>query len=183
MLSFVPEQLKKNVKREYWARVFCAVLLILCFLAIYSLSSIFPTYTFSVSEKARLTEEISGFSTSTSSCASGETICVDPASEVKSSILLLNSLKITSRTIISQPILEILGNVNKSIKITSIKYLGETTDQYKFSIVGISLDREGLTAFSDSLKKDARLSGISLPISDFVKNTNIDFNLTIMVKK
>ena len=138
MLSFVPEQLKKNVKREYWARVFCAVLLILCFLAIYSLSSIFPTYTFSVGEKARLNEEISGFPTSTPSCTSGDTSCIDPASQIKSSILLLNSLKITNRTIISQSILEILGNVNESIKITSIKYLGETNDQYKFSVVGTS---------------------------------------------
>jgi len=183
MLNFLPERLKKSVKHEYYARVFLLLLIVICFLMIFSISAIIPTYTYSDSEKDRLANEVSVIDLETLNCTKDNVTCSDPTSQIKSINSLLKVLKDEDRVSISIPLLEILNNKNKSIKISSVKYLGEVSGQYQFSINGLSFDREGLLLFASDLKKDAHLSAINLPISDFVKSADIDFVLTVNVKK
>jgi len=183
MLSFLPEQLKKSVKKEYYARVLILSLGIICLLLIYSISIILPIYTSSLFEKNRLTEGVQSIDLDASNCTKSGIDCTDPTPQIKSINLLLSILNVENRASVSAPLLEILNVKNNDIKISSIKYLGEAAGQYKFSINGVSLNREGLLAFVSDLKKNSRFIGINLPISDFVKSTNINFVLMINVKK
>ena len=183
MLSFLSKRSQKSVKREYYARVFVLFLGIICFLMIYSISAIIPAHTLSISEKSKLMQEIQSINPETSNCVRNGDNCIDPSLQVKSTNLLLNALKDENRTFVSVPLLDVLNNKNIGIKVTSIKYLGEASGYYKFSINGFSENRERLLDFSNSLKQDVRFSGISLPISDFVKSTDINFVLMINVKK
>ena len=183
MLNFLSEQAKKGVKKEYYARVFLLFLYTICLLAVYSISAIFPTYTFSLNERSRLAQEVQINNLETSKCSEDETNCSDPLMQIKSTNSFLDVLKDDNRTFVSVPLMEVLSKKNNGIKITSIKYLGETSGQYSFSINGLSKSREELLAFSSNLKKDVRFTKISLPISDFVKSVDINFVLTINVKK
>ncbi|MGB8816024.1 MAG: hypothetical protein WCC74_02195 [Minisyncoccia bacterium] len=182
MLNFLPAQAKKNVEKEYYARVGILFLGIICLLTIYSISFMIPAYSSSVYEKNMLTMEVQQIDLGASNCTGGEAECIDPTVQIKSANLLLDVLKGEAGTPVSLTLLEILNNKNSGIKITAIKYLGETADQYKFSVSGQSATREELLAFFENLKKGTRFSGVDLPTSGFIKRTDIDFNLTIKVK-
>ena len=51
-----------------------------------------------------------------------------------------------------------------------------------FSLKGTAASRQSLTSFIEMLKKDVAFRDVSLPISDLVKDRNIDFTVMIKLK-
>ncbi|NIR48449.1 PilN domain-containing protein, partial [candidate division KSB1 bacterium] len=52
-------------------------------------------------------------------------------------------------------------------------------DGVRVSINGTARDRAALSAFARELENEPRFANIDLPISNFVKETDIDFSLTL----
>jgi hypothetical protein len=71
-----------------------------------------------------------------------------------------------------------------SIKITQILYENNEVDggvkDKKISISGIAPNREVLLAFRRSLEDDVLFQQVNLPISNFVKGSNIKFFMTLV---
>ena len=67
-----------------------------------------------------------------------------------------------------------------SIKITQISYENDVVNGKKISINGIASSRETLLLFSQILKNNPNFKNVNLPISNFVKGSNIQFYLSLI---
>jgi len=171
MIRFLPETNKKEIKIEYFSRVLVFALVFLFSLSIISIFLVFPSYIISFYRDI----SIEGQSKTIQSTKTD-------TSEQENIVKITNELV----TLISQfedkapsvPMSNILDKQNKDIKIVEISYSKENNG-FRFVIKGTALTREGLLSFVKDLKSDKKLSGVNLPVSDFVKSSDINFSLTI----
>ncbi len=66
------------------------------------------------------------------------------------------------------------------IKITKITYENEAIGGKKISITGTAPSRAVLLLFRQSLEDSAAFKSVDLPISNFVKGSNIEFSLSLV---
>jgi len=82
---------------------------------------------------------------------------------------------------VSQKIInEIILKKTSDIKIEQIFYENSISGGKKISIRGVSPSRERLLLFRRALEDDATFKKVDLPISNFVKGSNIEFSLTLI---
>lgn len=98
--------------------------------------------------------------------------------EINSKILLLSSGDMTTRLSPPQVILNIIKIKGPAIKIHGFTY-DVTPVQERIVLTANARDRDALAAFLETLKKDPTYTTVTLPISSYVKSTNIDFSLVV----
>ncbi len=174
MIKFLPEKNKKEIKIEYFSRVVVLVLIFLVFLGVFGVFSLFPGYIISYYRDISIAEQ------SKSAQLNKVDVSVQEKT-VKTTNELISFLTQLEDKKPSVPMFNILAKVNSYIRITQISYTKDK-DGFKFIVKGTAKTREGLITFIRDLKADKNLSGVSLPVSDFVKSSDIDFSLNILSK-
>jgi len=85
-----------------------------------------------------------------------------------------------NKNIFSQKIInEVVLDKTSSIKITEINYKEDLKNGNKIEVRGRAKNRETLLAFRRILEDNAAFSKVDLPISNFIKDTNIMFSLIL----
>jgi hypothetical protein len=74
----------------------------------------------------------------------------------------------------------ILLKKRPDIKITQITYDNNATSGKKINITGTAPSREVLLLFRQALEDSPNFKNIDLPISNFVKGSNINFSLSLI---
>lgn len=77
---------------------------------------------------------------------------------------------------------ELLGARVPGVSITQIMYNNSKDDTAHIQILGVARDRASLHDFNDSIVNKNKFSSVDLPISNFVKPSNIDYNLSLYLK-
>ncbi len=67
--------------------------------------------------------------------------------------------------------------------ITSIKYTFKPPQSFEGVVTGIAANRQSLVAFKNALEAVPGLDKVELPVSNFAKDSNISFSLTIRNKQ
>jgi hypothetical protein len=98
--------------------------------------------------------------------------------DINNKILLLTSTSDGTQLLPSQTIQGILTTKTPAIKIIGITY-ESTAALDRIVLTGTALDRDSLALFAEDLKKDPTFTNVTLPISSYVKSTNIDFSIVI----
>lgn len=74
---------------------------------------------------------------------------------------------------------EIISNRITGIKIIQISYENDGGVSKKINILGAASSREVLLAFEQALENNQAFKNVNLPISSFVKDSNIQFTLSL----
>lgn len=175
MSNLLPELEKKNLRKEYLARIL--VLFLLMLLVTFILASVYllPSY-FSSKDKARLTEERVVFLKSYSD-KNKETNPDLILRETKEKLDILS--KDSNLITLSQAIKKIIQKRPSAIKLDAFVYRTISPTELRLSVSGIAKDRDSLINFTDLLKEDRDFSGVKLPVSNLAPNKNIDFTINI----
>ena len=75
---------------------------------------------------------------------------------------------------------EILLKKSPNIKITRISYKDDLKTGKKIDIEGLAPNREVLLLFRRALEDSTVFSKVDLPISNFIKGSNIKFHLSLI---
>jgi len=75
---------------------------------------------------------------------------------------------------------DIVEQKNNKIKITDIFY-DKSGTEIRVLLRGEAFNRESLSSFVREIEKNELFSRVELPISDFVKETDLDFSLTMYI--
>lgn len=180
MFNVLPDNFKKVIKSQYKKRR-----LVVCFLAVILLQISFfifilPSYIFLVTEKRNLLAESQRSEVSN---VLGNNIT---ASKVFRNVN--NDLFVLSSDIEQNNIEDFLSKLisleGAEIKIKEIVYKNKTATATTTTIVlrGVALNRNALLLFSNIIKADSLFGNVDLPVSNFVKDKNIDFSMTIVTK-
>ena len=100
--------------------------------------------------------------------------------DLKSKLGLIENAESNKFQISQKVINEIILKKMPDIKINSFFYENDIVKGKKISIGGIAPSRERLLLFRQVLGEDGAFSKVDLPISNFVKESDIEFNLDLI---
>lgn len=176
MLHLLTEEYKKKVEREYTYRVLIVVSIIIIILSLLGLILIAPSYIKIHSTYSKLTAERDSYAEKIK--LRQDDNAVDGIRSVQNSITVLkNYSQVYS---VRDIVLSLAAKKQKGISISRFSY-SKPKDVPTVDMSGKAESRASLMSFSDQLKKDSAFSGVTIPLSSFAREKDIDFSLKLSV--
>lgn len=177
MINLIPSQQKKKMQRDFLMRVSVVALFTIGFTILIGSVALLPSY-FHVIVKSNLVKQKLAIQENT------------PVPEVESEVMakvedlnkklgLIENAKANNFLVSRRVIDDIILKKIPEIKIESI-YYGSTIKGREIRINGSAPSREKLLIFRLALENDPSFSRVDLPISNFVKGSDIKFFLTLI---
>lgn len=177
MINLLPISGIKRVISEYRIRLTATALVMLATTMIIAIILLVPAYLLASHKQSTVVENLSKTDDKKTSFQEAKNLEII-VKETDTTIDLLNE-KGKKFTLSSDLLQKTAHYKTEDIKIRGIFY-NKTDIESTLSLKGMATNRQSLTNFVEILKKDAVFKDVSLPISDLVKDKNIDF--TVMIK-
>lgn len=179
MLNLLPQEQKIGLEREYKTRRLLAWTTILLVILAISLLLLVPSYILSQTKTA----EVKGQLEHTKNILDAELQPNDLTNDLTEAARNARDMMPFTPKESVYSLIKLFESKPASIKITNITYLEKKGDDpTTMTLAGIAADRESLKAFGRLMEARAEFSKVDLPVSNFAKERNIDFNITIIVK-
>src|SRR3989344_4096745 len=178
MINLIPNQEKKKMVRDFYYRLTIVFLGMLCVSLFIAILALLPAYLLSVSKNNIAKEKLEAQKNEPAPPFNQETLAMIKDLNLKLN-LIENAEKdkfSVSEKVINAVLLKKIPNV----KITRIFYENDLLKGRKISISGTAPSREVLLAFRQALENDTSFKEVDLPISNFVKGSNIEFYLNLI---
>ncbi len=178
MINLIPKEEKKKITRGFYCRLLILFLLAGSFSIIIVLVAILPSYFFSSTQNSIINTKLEIQKNELAPLPDQQTLAIIKDLNNKLSLIerAENNKFLISKKVINAIISEkILG-----IKITDISYENDPLKGKKISIQGNAPSREVLLSFRLALENNNLFRQIDLPISNFVKGSNIQFYLSLI---
>jgi len=178
MINLIPKEEKKKLISNFHNKLIVLFLVILSFSFLIALVAILPAYFLSSAKKNIVQSKLEVQQSEPLPVPDQETLMV-----IKN---LNNKLDLVEHTesnkfLVSQKVIkEIILKKRSDVKITDIYYENDPVKGRKISIRGGAPSREVLLLFRQALESDTVFfKQVDLPISNFVKGSNIQFYLSL----
>lgn len=178
MLNLLPLQEKKKTLTEYRLRFFAFAVFTLGALIVANLALLTPSYLLAVSKYDSISADLAARQAKQGIGGQAKTID-GQVRAVNKKIALFSSDGSTKRVSPADVNAKIIEIKSAAIKIQSFSY-DASGPQERIVVSGLADDRDSLAAFVDALKKEGTFSSVDLPVSSYVKSTNIDFSIALV---
>lgn len=178
MINLIPNEYKKKMSVDSYLRFLALFFLMLGVSLVIASIAILPAFFLSYAEKNLIDEKLKAQESEviTSSDKNAQTVIEDLDKK-----LSLIEADIKNESIFSQKVMnEIILKKMPNIKITEIFYQNDPKTGAKISISGKAPNRDVLLLFRRALEDNIAFSKVDLPISNFIKGSNIEFNLNLI---
>ena len=165
------------MNRAFYQRLLVVVLLTLSGAFVFGLAALLPSYFISTVKNDIAQRELSAQSVEPMPTLDAET-----EKEIKTLDAKLSIIEKAERnkfTVSTQVIREVIAQKLSDIKITQIIFDAGGDGAPKITVSGIAPSRERLLLYRQALEQDVNFKNVLLPISNFVKGSNIEFSLTL----
>ncbi len=179
MINLLPISGIKKIISEYRIRLLITALVMLAVTMVIASVLLFPAYLLASHKRAVVLEDLS--KRGDQKASSQEAKDLEKIIKETNATLDLLGEKGQKFSISNDILTKTAGFRTENIKITGIFY-DKNGIESTFSLKGSAASRQSLTNFIDMLKKDVAFRDVSLPISDLVKDRNIDFTIIIKLK-
>jgi len=174
MINLLPDNQKEMVRREYLRRRLIVIEVFFITLSLFATILLIPAYFASEAKFKSLKEQAGRLAASETEKASKEMVA--EAAEVKRRIGLLEQKVVKAAPFIAAAI----AKKDEKVIIRSISYehRGETA---RIDLRGVAQTRDGLLSFVERLKKESEFDAVHSPVSNLVKDRNIEFMVEIAI--
>jgi hypothetical protein len=178
MINLIPNQEKKRKVKDFYFRLAAVFITTLGFCAAVGAAALLPAYFLSAAELkvardkllAQQNEPPTEADQNLSALSSDLDRKLDRVEAAEK-----NKYSIT-RSIVNQ----IISRKMSDIKIIKFTYEKDGAGERKITVLGKAPSRERLLLFRRALEDDVTFKKVELPISNFVKGSNIEFSLTLI---
>ncbi|OGI67273.1 hypothetical protein A2823_01490 [Candidatus Nomurabacteria bacterium RIFCSPHIGHO2_01_FULL_41_91] len=178
MINLIPKEERKKMTIGFYYKLAILFLMVLDFCILVAVISITPSYFLSSAKSASINTKLEIQKNEPLPLFDQQTLTVIKGVNNKLD-LVENAEK--NKFLVSQKIIRaILLNKRSDIKITQILYENDPAQGKKISITGTAPSREILLLFRRALENDSAFKNVNLPISNFVKGSNIQFYLSLI---
>ena len=177
MLNIFPTAEKKKILIEYRIRLAIVSIFAMGALAVASSALLAPAYILAVSKNKTSNDQLAALEKKYGDSAQEKELGAQ-IRDINTKILLLLSGDTTDKLTPSQAVASIINLKGSDIKISSFSYEA-TASQERIVLTGTASDRDSLSGFFETLKKDSTFTSVTMPISSYVKSENIDFSIVI----
>ena len=179
MFNLLPDILKEELKAQYKKRWLIVVLILIIFLQVSFLVLLSPTWAISLSKEREITSSIYGIKQSATSKDAIPIASIITATNMKLNII--NSTMEYSKVL---PLVNvIIKNKIPTIHINEILYKFTDKSNSAITLSGVSLTRDALVAFVKKLQSSGSFKSVNLPVSNFTKDKDINFSLSMAVSQ
>jgi len=178
MINLIPNQEKKRKVKDFYFRLVVVCFFVLGFCFLVAFVSILPSYFLSSVNKNLVNKKLEMQKNEPVPLIDQNSLATIEGLNKKLSLIEKAE---KNKYFVSQKIInEIILKKTSDIKIEQIFYENSISGGKKISIRGVSPSRERLLLFRRALEDDATFKKVDLPISNFVKGSNIEFSLTLI---
>jgi hypothetical protein len=177
MINLIPNEEKKKKVKDFYFRLFVVFFMVLGFSTIVASVAIMPAY-FLSSVKKNLAHDL------LEDEKKGATPV--PNQQIQATVEDLNTkLKLVDKVtqnnfLVSRDVVnEIILKKMPDIKIIEIVYENVSAEERSITIRGTARDRERLLLFRKALEDNPAFSKVDLPISNFIRGSDIIFSLSL----
>jgi len=177
MSNLLPPETKKEITKEQHLRTAVVGLFLLAVLLVVSVVWLTPAYILSKNKYDITEKELNAIKKEISSVQLEDSIIL--IEDINNKLAVLTE-GIPLENHAHNIIIDILEHKKDNIKITDIIY-DKSPTEIRVLLNGEAFNRESLSSFVREIEKNELFSRVELPISDFVKETNLDFSLTLYI--
>lgn len=164
--------------KDFYYRLVTVILLMLSLVALIASVALLPSYFLSSVKKNVINEQLDKEIVEEISSYDQQTLLA--VSALDSKLSLLEKSERDKFLVSDRVISEILSNRISNIKITQISFENNEIKGKQISIRGTAPSRERLTLFRRALESNPLFKEVDLPISNFIKGSNIQFYLSLI---
>lgn len=164
--------------KAFYYRFAVLFLAMVCVVLCVGILALLPAYFFSNSKNSIVDKKIEIQKTEAVPLLDQETSIV--IKDVNNKLNLVENAEKGEFLVSEKVINAILLEKIPSIKITRISYENNSPEGKKINIFGTAPSREVLLLFRRALEQNTSFKSVDLPISNFVKGSNIEFSLTLV---
>ncbi len=177
MINLLPQENRRKISREYKLRLFIIVLIFSLFTLLFLAISMTPSLFLSFNKNKIAVETVyASYSDKTKSADSIEKILKETSDKIK-------AINIDGG---GKRIIEILDRIiaeRETIKLVSFEISPAVENARRVTLSGDASNRNTLVGFERRLKESSEFFNINLPVSSLTKEININFSLSLDVKK
>jgi len=179
MANIITEKQKKEIKRDYLVRLLSVCFIISSLLGVFFLAYVIPYYISIIQKDIRVTDQFASVINAENIENVGESV----SRIVNKTLAQLDVIELYNNGDLSPSVYlsKIIENKNSDIQLSKLSYNKIGNSQGSFSISGVSDSRESLVIFIEALKTGAGFTNVEIPVSNFAKDSNVAFTLTIEI--
>ena len=180
MINLIPNEEKKVMIRDFYLRLLVVSFVIFAFAIFVASVAILPAYFISSTQKNLASEKLDIQKNESLPLVDQETATA--IKDLKSKLILIENASKNKFVVSEKAINNILSKKMSDIKINQIHY--DENDPVKgrvISINGTAPSRERLLLFRQALEESGLFAKVDLPISNFIKGSDIIFYLSLSV--
>lgn len=178
MINLIPNEERKKMIKDFYLRFVVVFFFALGFSVLVASAALLPAY-FASSVKMNLALERLAVEKDKPVPLVGQQT-QEVIKELNIKLGILTRAEKNKFSISEQVLNRIIERKMPDIKITEISYDYNSTKGKKIGVTGVASSRERLLLFRKALEEDSAFSSVDLPISNFLKGTNIQFFLNLV---
>ncbi|MDE2399535.1 MAG: hypothetical protein KGL67_00775 [Patescibacteria group bacterium] len=178
MINLIPNQEKKKMIKGFYYRLTILSLLMLSVSIFIAILSLMPAYFFSSSRNNIANQKLEIQKKELLPLVDQQTSVI--INDINKKLTLVEKAEKNKYSVSERVINAIFLKKISSIKITQITYQNNLLDGKKINISGTAPSREVLLLFRQALEEDPSFKSVNLPISNFVKGSDIQFYLSLI---
>lgn len=176
MINLLPLEEKKKTRAEYRLRLGALVALAVALLLLASLILLFPVYLLTLSKYQFASDKFVKLESEQGRTEQEKELNTQINEVNKKTNLFLKEYN--KQAVFSEIVTKIIETKGNTIRIQNIFY--ETSPgRERLVISGRADDRDLLALFIENLKKDPFFTTVDIPISSYIKSTDIDFSVIL----
>lgn len=177
MINLIPRQEKKRMNKDFFFRLLIVFFLALGLSIVVSSVSILPSYFISSVKKNFTNTKLLAQKNEPVPLVDQEVLTV--IKSINSKLDLIENAEKNKFVISERVINSIIFKKMPDIKITKISYGNDASKGKKIDITGVAPSRERLLLFRLALEGDTLFKTVDLPISNFIRGSDIQFYLSL----
>jgi len=178
MINLIPKEEKKRIIKNFYYRLIVLFLTMLDFCILVAFICLIPFYFLSSTENALVNAKLENQKNEPLPLLDQQAL--NMIKGINEELTLVENAEKSKFPISEKVINAILLKKRSDIKITQILYENSPTQGKKISLTGTAPSREVLLLFRQALENDPIFKNVNLPISNFVKGSNIQFYLSLI---
>jgi hypothetical protein len=178
MINLIPKEEKKRMTVNFYYRLAILFLMLGSFCVLVALVAILPAYLLSSVRNTAAEKKLEIQKNETLPSTGEQSLAA--IKSINGELNLVENAEKNKFSISEKVISDILFKKMPNIKITQILYAKDPVQGKKINVLGTAPSREVLLLFRQALENDPTFQKVDLPISDFAKGSDIQFNLSLI---
>ena len=177
MINLIPIEKKKENAINFYYRLVRVAFFVFSFVVFIAAFTLLPAYFLSSVKKNISNQKLEAQKAETIPQLDEHTVSI--LNSLNSKLDLIEKTKDNQNIISDKVIKEVISRKIHGIKITHIFYQNDPANGKSISVSGVAGSREQLLLFRQSFEDNKLFKEVDLPISNFVKGTDIQFYLNL----